>query len=115
MTTAVQSQDEGIERCLKWLVSLQTSVLQEEYYALLDDVKNENGLIQEDNGYLFQVQGASVTIPNYGLQAKSSLEVSKEDLQWAGLTGRCNKIADTCYTFWTGGSLGVRYSRHYLI
>ncbi len=28
--------------------------------------------------------------------------------QWAGFNGRPNKIADTCYGFWVGGSLAVR-------
>lgn len=34
-------------------------------------------------------------------------------LQWAGFNGRCNKVADTCYAWWVGGSLSVR-SRAYL-
>ena len=25
----------------------------------------------------------------------------------AGFNGRCNKVADTCYSWWVGGSLGV--------
>ena len=29
--------------------------------------------------------------------------------QWAGFNGRVNKIADTCYVFWAGGSLAVRH------
>lgn len=33
-------------------------------------------------------------------------------VQWAGCNGRANKLADTCYAFWVGGSLSVccRYS-----
>ena len=30
-----------------------------------------------------------------------------EDLRCAGFNGRCNKVADTCYSFWVGGSLAV--------
>ena len=30
-----------------------------------------------------------------------------EDLRSAGFNGRCNKVADTCYSFWVGGSLAV--------
>lgn len=29
-------------------------------------------------------------------------------MQWAGCNGRANKLADTCYAFWVGGSLSVR-------
>lgn len=25
--------------------------------------------------------------------------------KWAGMNGRCNKVADTCYAFWVGASL----------
>ncbi|KAK7727663.1 geranylgeranyl transferase type-1 subunit beta [Botryosphaeria dothidea] len=28
-------------------------------------------------------------------------------LQWAGFNGRCNKVADTCYAWWVGGSLSM--------
>lgn len=31
------------------------------------------------------------------------------DLAWTGYNGRCNKIADTCYAFWVGASLNVRF------
>ena len=30
-----------------------------------------------------------------------------ENLQFTGFNGRCNKVADTCYAFWVGGSLAV--------
>lgn len=30
-----------------------------------------------------------------------------QELQWAGFNGRCNKVADTCYSWWVGGSLAV--------
>lgn len=36
-----------------------------------------------------------------------SIEVSAEEMRWVGVNGRCNKVADTCYTFWVGGSLAV--------
>ena len=36
-----------------------------------------------------------------------SIEPRSDDLQWVGVNGRCNKAADTCYTFWVGGTLAV--------
>ena len=32
-----------------------------------------------------------------------------ERLICAGLNGRCNKVADTCYSWWAGGTLGVSH------
>lgn len=28
--------------------------------------------------------------------------------EFVGFNGRCNKMVDTCYAFWVGGSLDVR-------
>lgn len=42
---------------------------------------------------------------------RDSIEPKAEDLQWVGVNGRCNKVADTCYSFWVGGSLGVSQFR----
>lgn len=30
-----------------------------------------------------------------------------DQLQYVGFNGRCNKIADTCYCWWVGGTLSV--------
>lgn len=38
---------------------------------------------------------------------QSLIDVSAEEMRWVGVNGRCNKVADTCYTFWVGGSLAV--------
>lgn len=39
-----------------------------------------------------------------------------QELQWAGFNGRCNKVADTCYSWWVGGSLAVsKVSVHNMI
>lgn len=54
------------------------------------------------------VQGAfSVSVADHTQAVPQSIEVSPEDMQWVGVSGRCNKVADTCYTFWVGGTLGV--------
>lgn len=31
---------------------------------------------------------------------------------WAGFHGRCNKKADTCYSFWIGGALSILKKLH---
>jgi geranylgeranyl transferase type-1 subunit beta len=35
------------------------------------------------------------------------LNLTEEDLEFAGFNGRCNKIGDTCYSFWVVGALNV--------
>ncbi|PGH04421.1 hypothetical protein AJ79_07077 [Helicocarpus griseus UAMH5409] len=35
-----------------------------------------------------------------------------EDFRWAGFNGRLNKIADTCYSFWVTGTLGILDQLH---
>ncbi|QDS72772.1 hypothetical protein FKW77_004694 [Venturia effusa] len=37
---------------------------------------------------------------------------TEEELQWVGFNGRCNKIADTCYSWWVGGSLAILQKPH---
>ncbi|MCJ1307919.1 hypothetical protein MMC25_001567 [Agyrium rufum] len=39
--------------------------------------------------------------------SESPIKFTLEELQFAGLNGRCGKSADTCYSFWAGGALGV--------
>ncbi|KAE9971523.1 hypothetical protein EG328_005530 [Venturia inaequalis] len=36
----------------------------------------------------------------------------EEELQWIGFNGRCNKLADTCYSWWVGGSLAILGKPH---
>lgn len=37
----------------------------------------------------------------------ADLSLTDEDVKYIGFNGRCNKIADTCYTWWTQGTLAV--------
>ena len=65
----------------------------------------------------FHVQGAfpvsAVEASHHPLDA--SIEVSPAEMQWVGVNGRCNKVADTCYSYWVGGSLGVSSSHNSLL
>ena len=53
------------------------------------------------------VEATQVISPEDPVTEGVGAEPMYDELQWAGLTGRCNKVADTCYTFWAGGSLTV--------
>ena len=97
---------EFVEKVTKWLVSRQTLMLHEGDQLPMADDEPPNPT-PKFFPPTFHVQGAfpvsmaDVVLPN------PSIEVSSHDLQWAGFNGRCNKVADTCYSFWVGGTLGV--------
>lgn len=74
------------DRCVRWMLDRQTTVLSEEEVDAEDE--DENGVEpspQETQTFLDQ---------------PSTLEV-------IGFNGRENKIADTCYCFWNSGALAV--------
>lgn len=37
-------------------------------------------------------------------------EIAGDTIACAGFNGRCNKVADTCYSFWNGATLLVSIS-----
>ncbi|KAL8699658.1 MAG: hypothetical protein Q9224_001316 [Gallowayella concinna] len=107
--------EDSIERMVAWLVGLQTSVLEEEE-DLPVSISTE-AIAQVDlNSEAPQptVEAAQVVSPEDPLADSVGAEPLEDETQWAGLTGRCNKVADTCYTFWAGGSLTILNSIHLL-
>lgn len=92
---------EEFESLVRWLVSRQTSVLGEEEES--DSEENDSSEIQELQ------QG----VQKLGFDGKIATLAdikppTEESLYWAGFNGRCNKIADTCYSFWDTATLAVR-------
>ena len=97
---------EFVDGVTKWLVSRQTLMLHEgdELSRADDDQPDPTPMFFPPR---FHVQGTHpVSIADASL-ANTSIETPSHDLQWAGFNGRCNKVADTCYAFWVGGTLGV--------
>lgn len=98
---------ESEQRLLRWLVSLQTSTLQD------DDVSAPHVLESPVHADASEeianptIEAAQVVPPETVGPVAEMIEPLKEDLLWSGMTGRSNKIADTCYAFWAGGSLQV--------
>lgn len=45
--------------------------------------------------------------PSQPQPTPAPLTILPSSLLWAGFNGRCNKVADTCYSFWVGGTLSV--------
>lgn len=101
--------EEFISDLTKWLVSRQTLMVQEEDELSMaataeDEHDSAKPIVFPPT---FHVLGAFPV----SLKPKqaSSIEVPPHELQWAGFNGRCNKVADTCYAFWVGGTLGVSF------
>ena len=97
---------EFVENVTKWLVSRQTLMLHEgDELPMVDDEPPD--MTPKFFPRTFHVQGAFPVSVTDAILQNASVEISTHDLQWAGFNGRCNKVADTCYAFWVGGTLGV--------
>ena len=125
---------------LRWLVHRQTTTLHEEELPPEIPIQSLNshyegsgaqvqppGNVHHSNGLppadhhadhhaehppsVFIVQGASLDV-NPLLPSAATHESDYVDLSWVGFNGRTNKVADTCYSFWVGGTLSV--STHFM-
>ncbi|KAL8843579.1 MAG: hypothetical protein Q9170_000083 [Blastenia crenularia] len=106
--------EHSVDQVLGWLVSRQTTVLQEDDDRSLSENTFQNLRVAEEEHHLvgLEVEIPSYVPPQYFLPDEPSIELSDSDLEFAGMAGRCNKIADSCYTFWAGGSLAMLNSLH---
>ena len=98
---------EFVDNLTRWLVSRQTLLLHEDEGLTIDeeDSSNSNPSFTPQT---FHVIGSSPAKAHADVASVPlSVEVSAEEILYVGVNGRCNKVADTCYTFWVGGSLGV--------
>lgn len=80
------------EALITWLASRQTAQLEE---------PEED----EDDEQLEATQTGSLNDRVRGLPNVQPLE--PDTISCAGFNGRCNKYADTCYSFWNGATLMV--------
>lgn len=77
---------------ITWLASRQTAQLEEP-----EEDEDEKQLEVTDTGSLDdRVRG----LPNVQ-------PIGADTISCAGFNGRCNKYADTCYSFWNGATLMV--------
>jgi geranylgeranyl transferase type-1 subunit beta len=78
---------------LHWLASRQTTSVEE------DDALET---------YRYDTGPSTVCHnPNSFEKLKESAKGSLPEIKWVGLNGRCNKIADTCYGYWSCSPLHV--------
>ncbi|KAL9633530.1 MAG: hypothetical protein Q9164_004647, partial [Protoblastenia rupestris] len=107
-----EKDDDLPQNLIRWLVSRQTLYLQEEddLPMAAEDVPEP---APEEKPPSFQVQNAfPVSAIDTAKGPNISMDVQMDDLKCAGFNGRCNKVADTCYAFWVGGSLGALRKTH---
>ncbi|KAL9099117.1 MAG: hypothetical protein Q9163_005343 [Psora crenata] len=103
-TTATETMMQGL---LRWLVSRQTLYVQDDDELTMDEEDPpESAPIASPSSLQVDVTHPMSTV-NAATGADISLEVPAQPLYPAGFNGRCNKVADTCYAFWVGGSLGM--------
>ncbi|KAL8655695.1 MAG: hypothetical protein Q9210_000717 [Variospora velana] len=92
-----------------WLVSRQTSVLQEEDCPVVSATPEPQSAIAVKGTHPSSTEGE---VDQGATPEDIAIEPSEDELRIAGFTGRCNKAADTCYAFWAGGSLMMLSSIH---
>ncbi|PYI25400.1 geranylgeranyl transferase beta subunit [Aspergillus indologenus CBS 114.80] len=93
------------ESLVRWLVSRQTAELGEiEEESDEDDTKSDTSEGQKP----LPAAAIQVIDPETEVDELPALCPSTEEsLRWAGFNGRCNKNADTCYSFWNLATLAM--------
>ncbi|OCL04977.1 geranylgeranyl transferas-like protein type i beta subunit [Glonium stellatum] len=87
---------------LHWLASRQTATLDDEdAFDTNEDETDSSTTCHDTHSFVkFSSFPSKAGEISYKGQPTSHFEI-----QWTGMNGRCNKIADTCYAFWVCGSL----------
>ncbi|KAL2857749.1 terpenoid cyclases/protein prenyltransferase alpha-alpha toroid [Aspergillus pseudoustus] len=93
---------EKYESLVRWLVSRQTTELGEE-----DDSEDDSddGTSEANIAQDLAEAVAGLSIDESIVKLLAIPPPSENSLHWAGFNGRCNKYADTCYSFWNTATL----------
>ncbi|PNS17783.1 hypothetical protein CAC42_3178 [Sphaceloma murrayae] len=88
---------------IQWLVSRQTGTITEE--DSFDTLHDETDTPETCHDAHTFVSPSSLSVQGkLSFAARPSVSFAQD---WCGVNGRPNKIADTCYAFWVGGSLAL--------
>lgn len=94
-----------------WLFQRQTLNLYEEEVTMNygdEESEGEEANADAERSTSPGAERVHVPDPTVGTDnAYESIKPSEEELQYTAFNGRCNKIGDTCYAFWVGGTLDV--------
>lgn len=95
-------KSERFQSLLGWLVSRQTTELEEE-----DEDEAEPKEVPESTSQMTQDKTNETDLSEQIKKLPAFMPFDEASLKWAGFNGRLNKLADTCYCFWVTGTLGV--------
>ena len=118
MIGKLQSVDPtSLQDTFHWLVSRQTSHIEEEDeekdYEVTEDVVLPSQSAYEQLSHRAQLEKPHHASVPHDILAAGPLARKKADgLKIYGINGRCNKVADTCYSWWVGGTLGILKAVH---
>ena len=113
----------SLQDTLHWLVSRQTPFIDEDEEEDEYEVPG-NAILPSQTAYEQLSQGSHIENPHHTptgremrLPRESSLPIELpirkvEMVKIHGINGRCNKVADTCYSWWVGGTLGILKKVH---
>ncbi|KAH0543503.1 hypothetical protein FGG08_002171 [Glutinoglossum americanum] len=90
----------SLEGTIRWLVDRQTAYFPDED----EEVEEEGG--GDDVGSATSSQQLS-DLEHERAVARRANESWPDEVKYAGFSGRRNKTADTCYSFWVGGALVI--------
>ncbi|KAI9818222.1 MAG: hypothetical protein M1827_000847 [Pycnora praestabilis] len=98
---------EGLEKTIHWLVSRQTSSLEDEEESCDEGEMTDTAPANHFAHSLTGTKGVVVKTDDIPRVQTPELSHLEDELLWSGFSGRCNKIADTCYSWWVLGTLSM--------
>ena len=108
--TVARATSADVRDLLHWLTARQTSMLTD--YRDFDGIDDDDSEVEAMEGESekpepgFKVLASAPLLPPQTFDFESLSLGPPADIA-AGFNGRCNKPADTCYSFWTVGTLAV--------
>lgn len=93
-----------LDSLIRWLASRQTNILGDEYES---DPEDEGEGKTVTNSFSHIIPPDPKERESGDRLPPPDLDIKLEDCRIAGMNGRMNKVADTCYCFWVGGTLEV--------
>ena len=90
-----------------WLASRQTDKLLGEEDGEEEKGESDNDDEEKPTAAEVEVGTATESVEDLIRGLSSMTPLSGETIACAGFNGRCNKLADTCYSFWNGAALKV--------
>ncbi|KAF9892599.1 hypothetical protein FE257_001001 [Aspergillus nanangensis] len=99
-TALLSPGTEGFESLVKWLAARQTS-------ELGDEEDEDEGNSEPDESQSLPDQFGKIHLEESFHKLANLPTLTTQPIKYAGFNGRCNKYADTCYSFWNTATLAM--------